>query len=76
MRRIIEYKAVVEGYEISMNMKINRLLSEGWEIYGSPSLSKTEYGYVICQAMVKYEPVEVRSHQTRNSDFPEGMFTL
>ena len=57
MRKIIQY--FLQGYESpgQLNKIVNRLLTEGWELYGSPysdgmGSDETLWHY---QAMVKYE---------------------
>ena len=49
-------RKVVE-YDLVLISKVNGLLQEGWELYGSP-LQETENDYRM-QAMVKYAEPEV-----------------
>jgi len=76
-RRIIEYKLIVEEYDSSLNTKINRLLGEGWELYGGPAVATKQYTTKLTQAMVRYmeEPTTPDVPEPRNH-YPEGMFTL
>lgn len=47
----MEYKIVEKFSKVGLEQTINRLLTEGWKLQGSPSY--TESGYL--QAMVREE---------------------
>jgi hypothetical protein len=60
MRKVISYKLVVEDNDNSIDVKVNALLKEGYELHGTP-FTKTFFEYKVvptltrvCQAMVKY----------------------
>ena len=50
-QKIVEYKTVSSTYVLAVNNTVNKMISEGWQPYGSPTSSE----YVYFQAMVKYE---------------------
>lgn len=49
--KIIDYKMVCGNVDIDIQIKINNLLKEGWELYGTPFSSRAFYN----QAMVLKE---------------------
>jgi Domain of unknown function (DUF1737) len=61
MKKIIEYKLIVNNHSDFLQDKINDLISEGWQPIGSPSFQRDEVNgakecrWYFCQAMVKYE---------------------
>lgn len=55
-RKMIGYKLVLSYGVEELNEKVNGLILEGWEIYGSPFIRKWAYhDDDYFQAMVKYD---------------------
>lgn len=48
---IVEYKMITTIDAGTLNTTVNKMISEGWQPYGSPCFSN----FRLCQAMVKYE---------------------
>lgn len=57
-REIIEYKTVCRKDNESLDKKVNKLLKEGYELYGSPHVVDYGYSFEFYQAMVKYKETE------------------
>ena len=56
--KITEYKTVAEQSVRELDEEVNRLISRGFELYGSPYSSGVEAeDHLICQAMVKIQSV-------------------
>ena len=56
--KITEYKTVAEQSVRELDEEVNRLLTRGFELYGSPYASGVEAeDHLICQAMVKIQSV-------------------
>ena len=53
MKEIIEYK-IVSGNNEWVSNRINVLIEDGWQPFGSPYFTSANH----CQAMVKYEKDE------------------
>lgn len=54
MKQIIEYTTIRESNFESLDMKVNELIEQGFQPFGSPYV--TDNGdFLACQAMVKYE---------------------
>jgi hypothetical protein len=46
------YKTAIEEHSSQFDKKVNDLLAQGWELYGSPyGVTEGEDGY-LCQALV------------------------
>jgi hypothetical protein len=58
MEQIIEYKTVYirdDSLE-KLDIAVNKLIKDGFQPFGSPCItSKTEAGFIACQAMVRYK---------------------
>ena len=54
-RKIIDYTLLKYGYPSDMEIRVKKLLSEGWELYGN--ISSDGDGSLV-REMVKYEPTE------------------
>lgn len=55
MRKIVEYKIIRHIAAENLSSKINALVSEGWQPYGTPTTCVLTHEYFYIQAMVKYE---------------------
>jgi hypothetical protein len=54
-RPIVAYTVVDSMYASSMATRVQEMITQGWQPYGSPF----ETGSYVAQAMVKYKPITV-----------------
>jgi hypothetical protein len=56
MPKIIEYSTARATNSTELDITINRMIKEGFQPYGNPypADSPKDYGFRVCQAMVKY----------------------
>jgi len=57
-REIIEYKTVSKPNNKDLDKKVNKLLKEGYQLYGNPYALDFDYSFEYYQAMVKYKETE------------------
>lgn len=76
MRRIVEYKLLSADYDWSVHSSVNLLLDEGWELYGNPTIAKSEHSTRYAQAMVRYHEEETPNVPEPRNHYPEGMFRI
>jgi hypothetical protein len=76
---IEEYKMVRETTASSLNEEVNRLIQEGWIIWGTPALTSSDYTQYYIQAMIKPKQPESRFVDENHPDdepFPPEYFQL
>jgi hypothetical protein len=55
MRKIVDYKVIVEDDFTSLKFSVNQSIGLGWQPLGSSTHIKRHAGILHCQTMVKYE---------------------
>jgi hypothetical protein len=57
MKKVIEYKVVSNGTSHRLEEEVNRMLKEGWELYGNLCTHDGggTFGTVLSQALVMYD---------------------
>jgi len=63
----IQYRLISDGDPDQFNDRVTSQLTDGWELYGTPSVACTSalpgcLDVVFCQALVKYDPPRAEIH--------------
>ncbi len=74
MSQIAIYKTVSATTPSNLDLEINKLLKQGWRIFGSPYVYDHGQSREICQAMVRDEIPQSASQQT-NYGLPGNLIT-
>jgi hypothetical protein len=74
-----EYKTITEASNITLNAKVNKLLQEGWVLWGSPCTASNQFGQHYSQTMIKLEQPPskfVDENHPPDENFPPEYFQL
>ena len=55
-RRIIRYRLLTGPDDANFCQRVSEALAEGWELYGSPSISVSGDKVMVAQAVILREP--------------------
>jgi hypothetical protein len=76
---IEEYKMVTHIYAESLTQEINRLIQDGWVVWGSPTTTSSQYNQYYTQVMIKPKLPESKFVDENHPDdepFPPEYFQL
>lgn len=73
------YKLLADRDIFDLNEQVNKMLADGWQLYGNPITSSAKYANrdgedvvttEYCQALVKVEDVEIKEENVEIEDIP------